>query len=94
MAKTRSFEQDLKALEDIVTKLEAGSVSLDEALNLFQKGRALSRSCEARLREVELKIQKLLEDEDGELHSVALDQPDEAGTGGEASDEEDDEEDT
>ena len=65
MGKAKSFEQNLKTLEKIVEKLESGSASLDEAIELFQKGRALSKACEERLQEVELKIRQLVETEDG-----------------------------
>ena len=79
MATTKSFEQNLKNLEKIVEKLEEGSVSLDEAIRLFQKGRALSKACEGRLKEIELKIRELVEDEDGELVAVDAETP--AGSG-------------
>ncbi|HUT22862.1 MAG TPA: exodeoxyribonuclease VII small subunit [Sumerlaeia bacterium] len=70
MTSSKSFEQNLKNLEEIVEKLEAGNVSLDEAIRLFQKGRALSNACEARLKEIELKIHELVEEEDGRLLAV------------------------
>ena len=75
MAATKSFEQNLKSLEKIVEKLEGGAVSLDEAIALFQKGKALSKACEARLKEVEMKIQKLVEDEEGGLAVEAFEPP-------------------
>ncbi|MFP4381651.1 MAG: exodeoxyribonuclease VII small subunit [Candidatus Sumerlaeia bacterium] len=65
-AEEQPFETNLKKLEDVVEKLESGSVSLDKALELFQEGKNLARACECRLKEVELKIQKLVESEDGE----------------------------
>lgn len=65
MSTPKSFEQNLKALEKVVQKLESGSTSLDESITLFQKGRALGKDCQARLKEVEGKIQMLLEDEEG-----------------------------
>ena len=67
MAEPKSFEQNLKALEKIVGKLESGSVSLDESIALFQKGKTLGKACETRLNEAELKIRTLLEDDDGAL---------------------------
>jgi exodeoxyribonuclease VII small subunit len=70
MTSSKSFEQNLKNLEEIVEKLEAGNVSLDEAIRLFQKGRALSKACETRLKEIELKIQELVEEENGRLSTV------------------------
>ncbi|MBN1867020.1 exodeoxyribonuclease VII small subunit [Candidatus Sumerlaeota bacterium] len=89
MAKTKSFEQDLKSLEKIVEKLEAGNVSLDEALDLFQKGRHLTRQCEGRLKEVELKIQELLEEEEGDLSTVNFESDEAEDSADESSDESD-----
>jgi len=70
MTNAKSFEQNLKSLEKIVEKLESGSVSLDESIELFQKGRALGRACEKRLREAEKKIQQLIEHPDGDLETA------------------------
>ena len=67
MATEKSFEQNLKDLEKIVDKLEGGSTSLDEAIRLFQKAKALSKTCEERLKDVEMKIRQLVESEEGEL---------------------------
>jgi exodeoxyribonuclease VII small subunit len=61
----KSFEQNLKSLEKIVEKLESGSTSLDEAIELFQKGKSLAKACEGRLKEAELRIRKLVEGENG-----------------------------
>ena len=72
MPVAKSFEQNLKALEKIVEKLESGAVSLDEAIQLFQKGKALSKTCDERLKEAELKIRQLIETEDGELKTEAF----------------------
>lgn len=66
MAATKTFEQNLKALEKVVEKLEEGTVSLDQSIDLFQKGRALVKACEGRLQEVELKVRELVDDEEGE----------------------------
>ncbi|NQU44533.1 exodeoxyribonuclease VII small subunit [bacterium] len=74
MTPKKTFEQNLKDLEKIVEKLENGSTSLDEAITLFQKGRALSKACENRLQEVELKIRELVEDQDGALAARDLDE--------------------
>ena len=72
MGEGKSFEQNLRALEKIVEKLEGGSASLDESIRLFQKGKTLSQTCEQRLKEVELKIESLLEDEEGNLTTEPL----------------------
>lgn len=56
------FEQALERLEQLVTQLETGELSLDKALALFQEGVALARHCDARLNEAEARIEKLIND--------------------------------
>jgi len=60
------FEDQLAKLEDIVAKLEDESVGLEQALDLFEGGMELARSCRMRLEEVEQRVTQLLEDEDEE----------------------------
>jgi len=47
------FEDQLAKLEEIVARLEDESVGLEEALDLFEGGMNLARSCKTRLEEVE-----------------------------------------
>lgn len=54
-----AFEAAFAKLEEIVAKLEAGDLSLDDALTLFEEGQKLAAYCSARLDEAELKVQKL-----------------------------------
>lgn len=63
----KDFESALKTLEDIVAKLEGGTLPLEEALNLFEQGVQLSRFCNARLEEAERKVEILLKDQGGNL---------------------------
>ena len=44
-----SFEAALAELEGIVRNLEQGSAPLDQSIELYQRGDALKRHCEARL---------------------------------------------
>lgn len=72
MAKTRekipSFEESLKDLENIVTKLELGNLALDEALNEFENGVKLAKQAQIQLQNAEQRIQILLtETSDAEL---------------------------
>lgn len=55
------FEEALKELEETVKKLESGETSLEEAMELFEKGVALTRQCSKLLEGAELKVTKLLE---------------------------------
>jgi exodeoxyribonuclease VII small subunit len=54
-----TFESALSQLEEIVGKLEAGDLPLDEALALFEQGQKLAAFCGARLDEAQLKVQQL-----------------------------------
>jgi len=53
------FEQKLKRLEEIVKKMEAGDLELDQSLKLFQEGIGLTKDCQAHLNEAELKVKML-----------------------------------
>ena len=65
MATTKSFESSLRKLEDSVEQLESGELSLDQALKVFSSGVKQAESCRQALRDVELKVEKLLKQEDG-----------------------------
>ena len=62
---TMSFEDALRELEQIVQKLEAGDVPLDDSIRIYERGAALKAHCEARLREAELKVEKIVLGADG-----------------------------
>ncbi len=68
----QSFEATLRRLEEIVESLERGDVPLDEALNLYEEGIQLSRSCAEKLREAELRIKKLGKDAKGQFELTDL----------------------
>ena len=67
-----SFEEAMSELEQLVDKLEKGELSLDESLEVFQRGIELSKFCSKRLDEVERKITVLLEDKDGQISEEAF----------------------
>ena len=60
------FEQSIDNLDKIVKQLEAGDLSLDEMLVLFEQGIGLSAACNKMLDEAEKKINILLK-KDGEI---------------------------
>lgn len=62
---TLTFEEALKRLEEVVQKLEDGDVPLEEAIDLFQEGMALSKRCSQQLDKAEQRIEMLIE-ENGE----------------------------
>jgi exodeoxyribonuclease VII small subunit len=55
-----SFEQALKALEEVVRALETGEVPLDESITLYERGEALRKHCQARLDAAQARIEKIV----------------------------------
>jgi len=55
-----SFEDALAELESVVQRLEAGQVPLEESIALYERGDRLKRHCEAKLRDAELKVEKIV----------------------------------
>ncbi len=68
----QSFEEAIQRLEQIVGALERGDVPLDKALNLYEEGIQLSRSCAERLKEAELRIKRLNKDIKGQFELTDL----------------------
>jgi exodeoxyribonuclease VII small subunit len=60
-----SFEQALKALEDVVRQLEGGEVPLEESIGLYERGEALRRHCQARLDAAQARIEKIVAGPEG-----------------------------
>ena len=63
----KTFEESMTELEDIVTKLEAGDITLDASLELFEKGIKLAKTCQKKLDDAEKKVKILTTNEDGEM---------------------------
>lgn len=59
------FETALTRLEETVSALEKGDLSLEEALKVFEEGIRLSKSCMKTLSEAEKKIEVLIEGKGG-----------------------------
>ena len=70
--KVRDFESALKALEEIVSQLEGGDLTLDRALQLFEEGVKLSRFCHEKLEEAERKVEVLTRAADGTMKEAAF----------------------
>ena len=54
------FEEALKKLEDIVSKLEAGDMSLEESLSKYEEGIKLSKICSRQLEAAKSKVELLM----------------------------------
>ena len=61
-----SFEDALRALEDVVRKLESGEVPLDDSITLYERGEALRKHCQARLDAAQARIEKIVAGPDGQ----------------------------
>ncbi|MBP6380925.1 exodeoxyribonuclease VII small subunit [Sphingorhabdus sp.] len=60
-----SFEAALKALEEIVRKLESGEAALDESIALYEQGHKLRAQCQARLDAAQARIEQIVLGADG-----------------------------
>lgn len=59
----QSFEEMMQELENIVQKLDSETVSLEESLDLYQRGMKLSTACDTTLKDAEKKVNKLMQEE-------------------------------
>lgn len=60
------FEKALAELEEIVTRLERGSVPLEESIAIYERGEVLKKHCDALLRNAEMRIEKITLGADGQ----------------------------
>jgi exodeoxyribonuclease VII small subunit len=72
-AETGGFAQDLERLEQIVRRLEAEELDLDEALRLFEEGVERLRAARERLSVAEVHVRQVLADQAGKLRLEDLD---------------------
>lgn len=62
---TEKFETSLKKLEELVRRLEGGSLSLDDSLKAFEEGVRHAAFCAGKLDEAERRVEVLLKKKDG-----------------------------
>ena len=61
-----SFEDAMAALEQIVERLESGEAPLEESIALYERGEALRKHCETKLKDAELRVEKIVQGADGQ----------------------------
>ncbi len=66
-----SFEEALRALEDVVRRLESGEVALDDSIGLYERGEALRKHCQARLDAAQARIERIVAGPDGQAQAAA-----------------------
>ena len=60
-----TFEDAMTELEAIIDKLDGGDVPLEESITIYERGAALQRHCEEKLRQAEMRVQKIVARADG-----------------------------
>lgn len=53
---TPSFEESLDELEALVERMESGDLALEESLGAFERGIALTRTCQQALQAAQQKV--------------------------------------
>ncbi len=71
--KKQTFESALERLEELVTTLEAGELSLEASLAAFKEGMELTVFCRSQLEKAEAQLQTLVKDGSGEFQLALLD---------------------
>ncbi len=61
-----TFEQAMAELEEVVKKLESGTVNLDESITLYKRGLELYGFCFQKLQSAEKLVVKINEEKTGE----------------------------
>ncbi len=74
--KDLSFEDALLQLENIVRELESGRIKLDDAVTAYEKAVSLKQFCEKRLKDAQLKIEKIEISPNGEMSTSELEKID------------------
>jgi exodeoxyribonuclease VII small subunit len=68
-----SFEDALRALEEVVRRLESGDVPLDDSISLYERGEKLRAACQARLDAAQARIERIVAGPDGGIATRPLD---------------------
>ena len=69
------FEQALEDLEELVSAMEQGDLSLEDSLQAFEKGIKLTRECQTALKNAEQKVQVLI-NENGKTEELEFEADD------------------
>tara|TARA_B100001250_G_scaffold362758_1_gene341678 strand:+ start:136 stop:375 length:240 start_codon:yes stop_codon:yes gene_type:complete len=68
-----NFERALESLEEIVSSMEKGDLTLEDSLKAFETGIKLTRECQAALKDAEQKV-RVLSKENGETEEMLLEE--------------------
>ena len=56
--KSKSFEDSIDRLENLVLEMESGKNNLEKSMELFEEGMKLINDCQEQLKKVEIRIEK------------------------------------
>ena len=68
-----SFEDALNELEAIVGRLERGDAPLEESITIYQRGAKLKAHCEGKLKDAQMKVEKIVLDGQGNVGTADFD---------------------
>jgi len=71
--KKMSFEDALRELEGIVEQLERGDAPLEKSIEIYQRGAALKAHCEGKLKDAQLKVEKIVLNKAGDASTAPFD---------------------
>ncbi len=71
--KNLSFEDALSELENIVSKLERGDAPLEESIDIYERGARLKKHCESKLKDAQLKVDKIVLGSNNSITTKPLD---------------------
>lgn len=70
--KKNSFEANLEAVDEIIAKLEAGELSLEESIQEYEKAMKLLKKSSEQLEAAEGKLYQVMKNQEGELEIEEL----------------------
>lgn len=73
MKKNVTFEEAMLSLDNAVSKLESGTLSLDESLATFEEAVKLIKICNEKINSAEQKVKMLIENADGSVTDAPFD---------------------
>ena len=73
--KSINFEDSLAQLEELVSALESGDLSLEDSLKSFEKGIRITRDCNEALKEATQRVELLTRNQQGEPEAAPFDTP-------------------
>lgn len=68
-----SFEDALQELEGIVGRLERGDAPLEDSIKIYERGAKLKAHCEGKLKDAQMKVEKIVLDGQGQASTADFD---------------------